>query len=609
MEIQITLYTITTVVTAVIMLLVANHIWSRRSGTGIKTFMVLMVAVAWWSLASGLEFMVQDLPSKIVLSSLAYIGITIVPPAWLTFVLKYTGRYRWATRRTYMLLAIQPVLVLIFVATNPLHNMFYSSVALSSNESHVFAIYGHGILFWIHAGYSYVLLLLSTGFLIRTFWQSQGLYRNQIILLLIGQFAPWVANIFYLTDTSPIPTYMDLTPIAFAITGLSAGWNLARYRLMDITPIAHDMVFKAIDDVVFVLDSKQRIIEINPAGLDLLGRSSEEVIGLEAGSVFANQAETFEKYRDTEKVDTEIDIVIDDVQHTFRMKISPLRDARGELVARIAILQNITELKQINNELRLARDEAVEAKKIADENSRLKSEFLSTMSHELRTPLNAIEGFTSIMLGGMGIQLEERAYGMVERIGTNSKRLLALINDFLDLSRIESGRLELVQEAINIRHLSGDWQKSVEVLAHEKEIAFVVNIDSKLPETLYGDVDALSKITINLLGNAFKFTREGQVTLDINYVDSDTWAITVTDTGIGIPQHAQDYIFDEFRQVDGSSKREFGGTGLGLSLVQKLTRLLGGQVTLDSEHGTGSTFKVTLPLITEKDQDEQKATA
>ncbi|MGJ3241230.1 MAG: histidine kinase N-terminal 7TM domain-containing protein [Anaerolineae bacterium] len=609
MNVQITSYTIITVITAIMMLLVANHIWSRRSGRGIKTFMVLMFGVIWWSLASGFEVMVQDLSAKVVLSSLSYVGITLVPPAWLLFVLEYTSRYRWLTRRTHILLAIQPVLVLIAIATNPLHQLFYTSVELTSNNAYFYAVYEHGPLFWAHAGYAYVLLLLSTGLLLRTFWHSKGLYRYQILLLLIGQFAPWVANMLYLMDASPLPTYMDLTPIAFAITALSAGWNLIRYRLMDITPIAHDVVFEAIDDVVFVLDAKQRIVEINPAGLELLRRPGKDVIGVDASVVFANQAETFYKYHDAEKVDTEIEVMIDDVHHAFRMKISPLRDTQGEVIARIAILQNITELKRINDELRIARDEAIAAKQLADENSRLKSEFLSTMSHELRTPLNAIEGFTSIMLSGMGIQLEERAYDMVERISTNSKRLLALINDFLDLSRIESGRLELVQEAINIKALSKEWQDSVEVLAEEKGIDFVVEVDHQLPTILYSDVDALSKITINLLANAFKFTREGQVKLDIACVDDTSWSISVSDTGIGIPVHAQEYIFDEFRQVDGSSKREFGGTGLGLSLVQKLTRLLGGQVTLESETGKGSVFKVSMPLHITKEQAEQKAIA
>lgn len=605
MDIQITSYTIVTALTAVMLLLVANHIWSRRSGTGITTFMILMFAVAGWTITSGLEFMVSDLSLKTLLSSLAYISITIIPPAWLIFVLKYTSRHKWLTRRNYILLAIHPVLILAIVATNPFHHMFYSDISLVTNEMYLYAIYEHGSLFWLHVGYSYIILLLSTVLLLRTFSRSHGLYRKQIFFLLLGQLAPWLANFLFITDQSPVPGYMDITPIAFAVTGLAAAWNLIRYRLMDITPIAHDMVFDAIDDVVFVLDAKQRIVEMNPAGLKMLQRESNDIIGMEASVIFANQSETFKKYQDVDTLDTEIDLTIDDVDHTFRMKISPLRNQQNELIARIAILQNITELKRINRELIKARDEAIEARRIADDNSRLKSEFLSTMSHELRTPLNAIEGFTSIMLGGMGIELEERAYGMVERIGTNSKRLLALINDFLDLSRIESGRMDLVEEAIVISYLTADWKNSVEVLAQEKALDFVVKLDPELPEILYGDMDALSKITINLLGNAFKFTKEGQVKLDIACESSDEWSITVSDTGIGIPPHAQDYIFDEFRQVDGSSKREFGGTGLGLALVQKLSRLLDGSVTLTSQIGKGSTFKIVLPLKTTPKNKEQ----
>ncbi len=237
------------------------------------------------------------------------------------------------------------------------------------------------------------------------------------------------------------------------------------------------------------------------------------------------------------------------------------------------------------------------AKRIAEENSRLKSEFLSTMSHELRTPLNAIEGFTSIMLGGMGIELTPRAEDMTKRISSNSKRLLSLINDFLDLSRIESGRLELVQEPISPAVLAEKWQKEVSVLAESKGIEFSVDIDPTLPDMIYGDEDALSKIAINLLGNAFKFTHNGFVSLSLAREES-TWTISVSDTGIGIPLHAREYIFDEFRQVDGSSKREFGGTGLGLALVQKLSRAMGGNITIQSEVGAGSTFIVSLPLIT-----------
>jgi signal transduction histidine kinase len=235
------------------------------------------------------------------------------------------------------------------------------------------------------------------------------------------------------------------------------------------------------------------------------------------------------------------------------------------------------------------------ARRLAEENTRIKSEFLATMSHELRTPLNAIEGFSSIMLNGMNVALPPKAHTMVERIAANSKRLLALINDFLDLSRIESGRFELVSKPLAPADLARRWEASVSVLAERRNLDFTIEIAPDMPETVYGDDEAISKIVINLLSNAFKFTHEGGVTLKMDHT-AEAWTIGVRDTGIGIPPHAREYIFDEFRQVDTSSRREYGGTGLGLAIVQRMARLMGGTVTLQSKVGIGSTFTVTLPL-------------
>ncbi len=284
---------------------------------------------------------------------------------------------------------------------------------------------------------------------------------------------------------------------------------------------------------------------------------------------------------------------IDQLAQTFNQMASDIQARQHELEDMNQSLEH--RVADRTADLKQARDEALGLQRIAQENSRLKSEFLSTMSHELRTPLNAIEGFTSIMLGGMGVELSPTAEDMVRRVSANSKRLLNLINDFLDLSRIESGRLELVQEALSPKKLVRKWESEIGILAQHKHIEFVVNVSDDLPETVLSDEDALSKITLNLLSNAFKFTHQGRVSLDLYQANGD-WAISVSDTGIGIPTHAREYIFDEFRQVDGSSKRLYGGTGLGLALVQKLSRAMGGNVNVQSEVGKGSTFTVTLPL-------------
>ncbi len=264
----------------------------------------------------------------------------------------------------------------------------------------------------------------------------------------------------------------------------------------------------------------------------------------------------------------------------------------------VAIARDITEQKQRAQERERLIKDLQAAKRLAEENSRLKSEFLSTMSHELRTPLNAIEGFTSVVLkriGGADFNAKTEEY--LNRVHSNSRRLLQLINDFLDLSRVEAGRLELANQPFNPTRLAQRWQDEISVLAEKKGLSFTNSVDPAIPEMLYGDEEAISKVAINLLSNAIKFTEVGGIDLKLNCRDS-VWEITVTDTGIGIPPHAREFIFEEFRQVDQSSKRKYGGTGLGLAIVHKYTRSMGGSVGVKSELGQGSIFTVTLPLKT-----------
>lgn len=235
------------------------------------------------------------------------------------------------------------------------------------------------------------------------------------------------------------------------------------------------------------------------------------------------------------------------------------------------------------------------ANALARETVRLKSEFMSTMSHELRTPLNAITGFCGIMLEGMGGEIDDEARHMVERVHSNSDRLLLLINQVLDIAKIEADRIELTQEPLSMQDLATRWQSQMQVLAQKKGLSFNVTVDPSLPEMVHGDRERITQIATNLLSNAFKFTQSGSVDLRLNG-GHDTWQIEVHDTGIGIPPHALNYIFDEFRQLDGSSTRVYGGTGLGLAIVRKLCALMNGNVRVTSVLGEGSTFTVTLPL-------------
>lgn len=254
----------------------------------------------------------------------------------------------------------------------------------------------------------------------------------------------------------------------------------------------------------------------------------------------------------------------------------------------------VKETENTNKELRKANARAREA-------ARLKSEFMATMSHELRTPLNAILGFTGIMLEGMGGEIDEDARHMIGRMQMNSERLLKLINDVLDIARIEAGRIEIQTEPFHIRDLVQQWRLQTSVLAEQKNVEFITTVEPEVPETLYGDTTRLTQIVNNLLSNAFKFTEAGSVQLIVKSSLSQ-WQIRVIDTGIGIPSHALNYIFDEFRQVDGSTTRAYGGTGLGLAITRNLCLMMGGSIQVESTLQKGSTFTVTLPVITEAEK-------
>jgi signal transduction histidine kinase len=223
--------------------------------------------------------------------------------------------------------------------------------------------------------------------------------------------------------------------------------------------------------------------------------------------------------------------------------------------------------------------------------SRHKSEFLANMSHELRTPLNAIIGFTRIVMRRSQESLEPKQYENLEKILASGEHLLALINSILDLSKIEAGRLEVHPGEFGLEPVLEQCVRTVEPLA---KVSLVKEFDGELP-LMYVDEEKLRQIVINLLSNAAKFTERGAIRLKAHAANGSV-AIAVSDTGIGIPPDKLEVIFEEFEQADASSTRVHGGTGLGLAIARRLARLMGGDITAESVLGSGSTFRLTLPL-------------
>lgn len=278
----------------------------------------------------------------------------------------------------------------------------------------------------------------------------------------------------------------------------------------------------------------------------------------------------------------------------YQIIVAPVFNVSGQQEGATGVAFNITERRAAEKE----RDRVIRELR---ETARFKDEFLATMSHELRTPLNAMIGLLGIVL--MGKRVGEPDRSILVRARANSERLLGLINNILDISRMEAGRLEIVPSNVDIRSLVATIERDLGVLAEQKGVNMHLDIDTELPQTVRMDEDALNKIMVNLVSNAVKFTQKGYVTLRVakrndqsNDQSNSHLNIEVQDTGIGIPVHQREIIFESFRQGDPTSTRQYGGSGLGLSIVRNLVNALHGTIRVESEVGKGSTFIVTLPL-------------
>jgi PAS domain S-box-containing protein len=264
------------------------------------------------------------------------------------------------------------------------------------------------------------------------------------------------------------------------------------------------------------------------------------------------------------------------------------RNEAGRVVRIVGAHTDITEIEQAKQELEKARDSANSA-------NRAKGEFLANMSHEIRTPMNGVIGMTHLLLE-TGLDARQRHYA--ETIGYSADSLLQLINDILDFSKIEAGKLELEAIPFDIQHLCEEVAELMYVRMQEKGVEFLLAWDTHCPSHVIGDPGRLRQILFNLCGNAAKFTERGHVLLQISCTDiTDDKAslrIAVHDSGIGIAADKQASIFNKFDQADTSTTRKYGGTGLGLAITRELVALMGGDIQLESVHGTGSTFHFSL---------------
>ena len=267
----------------------------------------------------------------------------------------------------------------------------------------------------------------------------------------------------------------------------------------------------------------------------------------------------------------------------------PLHDRQGEIVGLVGIARDITDRKRAQEDLALARDQALAA-------SRYKSELMAKVSHELRTPLGAILGYAEFLHKEMFAPLTPQQKHFTGEILDSVNYLNGLVNDLLDEAQLERGRIQILSAPVEVRQMISQLAVVMEPQARAKGLSFSTQVAPELPAQISGDQKRLRQILTNLINNAIKFTASGSVEVQLRRSDPQHWSMEVADTGPGMPPEVEARIFEAFWQADGSATRQHEGYGLGLSIVKQLTDLMGGELSVQSEVNRGSTFRVVLPL-------------
>ncbi|MBK9576310.1 MAG: GAF domain-containing protein [Fibrobacterota bacterium] len=375
-----------------------------------------------------------------------------------------------------------------------------------------------------------------------------------------------------------------------------------RKRLEDMVQereLRYSVLFDSGNDAIFVteIDSEfpGAFVEVNAVACTSLGYSRAELLALSPNDIcpwddLAQFQEIKERLLEDQRCIYEATLVAKSGESIPVEVSARLLQWQGRRWT-LSIARNIADRKRSEAELKQAITRAESA-------SRVKSEFLANMSHEIRTPLNAVIGFSEL-LAGMETTPDQMNY--IESIRSSGRGLLRLINDILDMSKMEAGRMRIAATPTDLRHLLDELVRMFGAQVQEKRIALESRIEEGLPAAVLVDEIRLRQIMLNLVGNAIKFTSQGKVSLHARARPSPTDAdrvdleFQVTDTGVGIAREEQEMIFDAFEQSHGTDSRRFGGTGLGLAISRKLAGLMGGEIRLESHPGAGSTFSVLLP--------------
>ena len=564
MPLQYPFYSVSFAAATALVITAATQAWRLRREPGGRPLVVTLVGLAFWACCEFAVTLVPGTALAITFMKLWYVGISVVVAGLLAFALEFTGSGQYLTRRTVGALAVWPVVfnLIVWLRTDLVWASFVADPSTGSGWQTTY-----GIAFGLNTGYSYLLLAAATFLLLRFTLTSRFLYQRQVAVLLAGIVTPWFTDLMYITRTLPY----DLTAVGFAVTGITLTWAIQRTKFLDVTPVARDRVIETLSSGVFVLDSEDRLVDSNAAGLDLLdcdpddiGRPVAEL--LEPLPVSVGRLEAVVDSPEQQSLQMEL------AGNHYDITATPLHDNRGYLVGRVILVHDITD--QQRQQARLER-----------QNDRL-DQFAAVVSHDLRSPLSVASGYV-----GVAQQTGELAH--LEGIEEAHQRMEQLIDELLTFARLDDSDLETTAVDLDAC-IQSAWEH---VSTDDADLVVDTGVE------IEANRDHLLQLLENLIRNSVEHgstsnrTQSGDsiehgdpsVTIRVTVEpaeppDTDAPRLRVSDDGTGIPVDKQEAVLEK-GYTTGSD-----GAGLGLAIVAEVAAAHGWTVDIETSDAGGAAF-------------------
>ena len=567
-----------------------NLVWVVRNNrfAGKPAFVLTLVAMLWWLFTVTFDLASQGEMCKVSWSLAAWPGITLLPIAWAFFVFDYTMNTSQSRQPIRLLFYVGlPCLTAAIAVTNSQTHLLYGTdTRLVTQGADAFVIYDHGPLFFAVAAGLYIFVTSALSVLAYAFVKAKKIIRPFLGVLIVITAAPLAANLAYVGWGVTVFGF-DPTPFMFAVALIALSWLLLNNTMMDTAAQGRTLLFYATQDPVFIIDAGGRFAGANPAAKTLFDRKmprhGETLDHLEKiGPIVKSFLETGE-LKSAEPIRLR--------GRFFEPRVLPIESpiqTKKPLLGWSVSLVDITEREQAAEALR-------EALAHAEAANHAKSQFLAMISHELRTPMTSVKGGLDLALHGAVGDVSDPLRNLLTIAQRNSLRLLKLVDDVLDLQKLDLSTITLELQDLDADEFLRDLIEEYEAYAREADVQ-LANVSEDVNRQLRADPDRLKQVVGNVISNAVKFSPAGgQVECSTRLIGTKL-RISVQDSGIGIPEGKEDQVFGRFNQVESGASKASGGSGLGMHIAKMLIERMGGSISYESRLGVGTTFHIDIPL-------------